>query len=158
MRFNCSNSSIISAMSYELLRVLHFAAIFTLAGALIIENIALKQVISAEDARNLAKVDRVYGISAFFVFSFGLILWLWVGKPSAFYSANLLFQLKLGLFILMAFASIYPAVFFLSHRRSTADSIIVPKAIIRLLRLELLLLLIIPVLARLMARGIGLDG
>jgi len=145
-------------MSYELLRALHYAAIFAFAGALIIENMAIKPVISAEDARNLAKVDRVYGISAFFVFSFGLALWLWVGKPSEFYSANLLFQLKLGLFILMVFISIYPALFFISHRRSTADSIIVPKAIIRLLKFELLLLLIIPVLAYLMARGIGLDG
>jgi putative membrane protein len=144
-------------MYYELVRFLHFAAIFALAGALIVENMALKPEINAEDARNLAKVDAVYGVSAALVFLFGLTLWLWVGKPSAFYSANPLFQIKLGLFILLAILSIYPALFFIQHRRAETDAIRVPNAVAVLIKIELLLLLFIPVLAFLMARGIGLS-
>ncbi|NQV71349.1 MAG: DUF2214 family protein [Pseudohongiella sp.] len=145
-------------MYYELVRLLHFAAIFALAGALIIENMALKPTINAEDARNLAKVDAVYGASAVLVFLFGLTLWLWVGKPSAFYSANPLFQIKLGLFILLAILSIYPTLFFIRHRRAETDAIRVPNAVAVLIKIELLLLLFIPVLAFLMARGIGLSA
>lgn len=145
-------------MYYELFRLLHFAAIFALAGSLIIENMALKPEISGEDARNLAKVDAVYGISALCVFLFGLTLWLWVGKPSEFYSTNPLFQIKLGLFIALAMLSIYPTIFFIKHRRSEEEAIHVPKAIAVVIKFELLLLLFIPVLAFLMARGIGLSA
>lgn len=143
-------------MYYELIRLLHFAAIFVLAGALIVENMALKPEINGEDARNLAKVDAVYGVSAVLVLLFGLTLWLWVGKPSEFYSTNPLFQIKLGLFIAVAILSIYPTLFFIKHRRSEQDAIIVPRAVATVIKIELLLLVCIPVLAFLMARGIGL--
>jgi len=145
-------------MLYTLIRTLHFVAIFVLAGALVIENMALKPTINGEDARNLAKVDAVYGIAAVLTLLFGLTLWLWVGKPSEFYSLNPIFQFKLGLFFLMALLSIYPTMFFLRNRNSTADAIEVPPAIGILTKLELVLLFIIPLLAFLMTRGIGLDA
>ncbi|MDE0982542.1 MAG: DUF2214 family protein, partial [Gammaproteobacteria bacterium] len=93
-------------MYYELVRLLHFAAIFAFAGALVIENMAIKPQITGEDARNLVKVDAVCGISALFVLTFGLTLWLWVGKPSEFYSSNPIFHAKLGLFTLMVLCAI----------------------------------------------------
>lgn len=123
---------------------------------MIVENMALKPEINAEDARNLARVDAVYGVSAVFVFLFGLTLWLWVGKPSEFYSTNPLFQIKLGLFIALAILSIYPTLFFSKHRRSEQDAIIVPRTVATVIKIELLVFLCIPVLAFLMARGIGL--
>ena len=144
-------------MSYILFRYLHFIAILILAGALLIENMAISRNISGEDARNLAKVDRICGLSALLVFLFGLTLWLWVGKPSEFYTGNMIFQLKLGIFVLVALLSIYPAVFFTRHRNSTADSLAVPAPVIWLLRAEVALFLILPILAVLMARGIGLG-
>lgn len=153
-----AKSSIMAPMTYELIRLLHFGAIFGLAGALVVENMALKPQINAEDAQNLAKVDRVYGLSAILVLLFGLTLWLWVGKPSAFYSTNPLFHIKLGLFVTVAVLSIYPTLFFIKHRASEAAVISVPKVIPWLIKIELFLLLIMPVLAFLMARGIGLDA
>ena len=145
-------------MYYELFRVLHFAAIFCLAGALVVENMAIKPQISGEDARNLAKVDAVCGISALLVFGIGLTLWLWVGKPAEFYSSNPIFHVKLGLFLLMVLCAIAPAAFFLKHRKSYEEIIAVPSYLRLLLKFELVLLLIIPVLALLMARGIGLSA
>lgn len=144
-------------MLYPLIRTLHFIAIFMLAGALVIENMALKPIIDGEDARNLAKVDAVYGIGAVLTLLFGLTLWLWVGKPSEFYSLNPIFQIKLGLFFLLALLSIYPTIFFVRNRRSTAAAIVVPRSIGILTKLELVLLFIIPLLAFLMARGIGFS-
>ena len=145
-------------MYYELARLLHFAAIFGFAGALVIENMAIKPQITGEDARNLAKVDAVCGISAIAVLAFGLTLWLWVGKPSEFYSSNPIFHVKIGLFTLMALCAVVPTVFFNKHRRSEEDVIEVPQLLRLLLKFQLVLLVIIPVLAILMARGIGISA
>jgi len=145
-------------MSYILVRYLHFFALIGLAGALVIENMAIKPVISGEDARNLARVDAVYGLSAALVLVFGLVLWFGVGKPAEFYNANPVFHAKIGLFLLVGLMSVYPTVFFLRHRNSTADTISVPKPISLLLRLEIIILPVIPVLAFLMTRGIGLPS
>lgn len=145
-------------MYYELARLLHFAAIFAFAGALVIENMAIKPQISGEDARNLAKVDAVCGISAIAVLVFGLTLWLWVGKPSEFYSSNPVFHTKIALFTLMALCAIVPTLFFNKHRKSAAEVIEVPQLLRLLLKFQLVLLVIIPVLAILMARGVGISS
>lgn len=134
----------------------HLLTIVVLAGALIIENIAISNSLTREDLHNLLKVDAAYGISAILVASAGIALWLWVGKPSEFYSANPIFHAKITLFVCVALLSIYPTTFFLRHRHSEQDAIAVPKSVIRVLRTELLLLAIIPLLAFLMARGVGL--
>lgn len=145
-------------MQYEIFRLLHFAAIFVFAGALVIENMAIKPQITGEDARNLAKLDATYGISAVLALFFGLALWLWVGKPSEFYTNNPLFHIKISLFILMALVSIAPTLFFIKHRKSGEELIEVPRLLRLLLKFQLLLLLLIPLLASLMARGIGLGN
>ena len=59
--------------------------------------------------------------------------------------------------ILVALLSIYPTVFLLRQRKSADETIAVPASVIRVLRAELILLAVIPVLAFLMARGIGLE-
>ncbi len=143
-------------MTYILFRYLHFIAIFVLAGALVIENMAIKPVITGDDARNLAKVDAAYGSAATLVALFGIGLWFWFGKPEDFYSYNPVFLLKIGLFILIALLSIYPTLFFLKHRKAADGDIPVPKVLLTILRVELGILCIIPVLAFLMTRGIGL--
>tara|TARA_R110002167_G_scaffold144413_3_gene334611 strand:- start:22780 stop:23208 length:429 start_codon:yes stop_codon:yes gene_type:complete len=139
-----------------LIRYLHLFAVIVLAGTLIIENIAIGKEISREDLRNLLKVDAAYGLSAGLVAILGISLWLWVGKPSSFYSSNPVFHAKLTLFVLVALLSIYPTVFFLRQRKTQVEPILVPAGVIRVLRIELVLLAFIPVLAYLMARGVGL--
>lgn len=145
------------AMTYVLIRLLHLGAILVLAGSVVIENIAIKPLITAEDAHNLASVDRVAGIAAALTLGLGLILWLVVGKPPEFYTGNPLFHTKMGAFVLLIAAASYPAVFFNRHRSTTDEEITVPKPVLVLLKLEIFLLLIIPVLAYLMARGVGLN-
>ena len=142
-------------MLYTLFRYLHFLAIFVFAGSLIIENTAIKPTINGEDARNLAKVDAVYGISATLVFGMGLALWLWIGKPSEYYTSNPVFQGKIFLFIIIALVSVYPSAFFIKQRKSQSESIEVPRLIPILLKIEMILLLLIPILAYLATRGIG---
>jgi len=147
----------IDPMLTVLIRYLHFFAIFGLAGALIIQNMAIKEAISKEDVRNLAKVNVVYGLCVILTFLCGLVLWLWLDKPRAFYSGNPLFLIKLGLFAFIVLLSICPTIFFVKNQNSIAESIIVPKTVRLAMKTELILLPIIAVLAYLMARGIGLD-
>lgn len=144
-------------MSYILFRYLHFAALLLLAAAVLIQNIAIKPTISNEDARNLARVDKAAGMGALLSLLFGLTLWLWIGKPAAFYSDNPAFHAKLGLFVVLIALAIYPALFFQRHARTTLPALQVPSSVRVLLRLELVVLALLPVLAFLIARGIGLP-
>jgi len=140
-----------------LIRYFHLFAVVVLAGTVIIENMAMARQITREDLRNLLKVDAAYGISAGVVLACGLALWLWGAKPAQFYTGNPVFHAKLTLFVLIGLLSIYPTVFLLRQRKTTAETIDVPAGVILTLRAELLLLAIIPVLAFLMARGVGLQ-
>ena len=122
-------------MLYTLFRYLHFLAIFSLAGALIIKNMAIKPVIKDADAHNLAKVNAVYSLSAVLAFVFGLVLWLWVGKPAEFYTLNPLFLVKLGLFAFIALLSVFPSLFFVRNYRTRNREIAVPRSIQMLIRI-----------------------
>lgn len=139
-----------------LVRYLHLLGVIGLFGALIIENMALAREISREDVRNLARVDGIYGASALVVLICGLYMLLAGEKPSDFYTANPVFHVKMTLFGLVALLSIYPTIFLLRNRRTESEHLQVPAAVIRVVRVELVLLVFIPVLAFLMARGIGL--
>ena len=139
-----------------LVRYLHLLGVVILFGTLIIENMAIARKISREDVRNLARIDGIYGASAVVVLICGLYMLLAGAKPTEFYTPNPVFHIKMTLFVLVALLSIYPTVFFVRHRRTEADSLDVPVAVIRLVRVELIVLVFIPVMAFLMARGIGL--
>lgn len=145
-------------MIYSLLRTLHFISIFALVGAIVIENMAIKPTITKEDIVNLARIDAVAGASAIFTLGFGLVLWFGVGKPAEFYSSNPIFHGKLGLFVLLVLFAAYPANFFFKQRNTELEAIEVPKLVRAFLKIELFLVIIIPLLALLMARGIGLPN
>ena len=84
------------------------------------------------------------------------MLWFTGAKPSDFYTNNPVFHAKLSLFVVVGLLSIYPTVFFMRNRKNEAETLAVPVGVIRVLRMELVLLVFIPVLAFLMARGVGL--
>ena len=77
------------------------------------------------------------------------------GKASAFYSANPLFHTKLGLFALVAAMSLFPTVALLKLQRQAGDVLAVSPSIVLIKRLELLLLMTFPLLAALIAKGVG---
>lgn len=142
------------------LRYLHFICIFAIVGSLVSEHMLLKRTLTRREIARLAAIDAVYGIAALVLVGAGLMLWLGsVGKPAVFYSKNWIFHAKLTAFVIVGLLSISPTVFFTRNRKGNPDEIVdVPKGVFMMLRLELLLLFIIPLLAGLMAHGVGFYG
>jgi putative membrane protein len=139
------------------LRYLHFISIFTIVATLVVEHLLLKEELPRSAVGRLAKVDSLYGLAALTLLAAGLTLWLGgIGKPTEFYSQNWIFLTKIALYTLVGILSIYPTIFFLKNRKGNPDEMVsIPKIIFWMLRIEILLLFIIPLLAGLMAKGIG---
>lgn len=142
------------------LRYLYFISIFAIVGSLVSEHLLLQKEMTRGQLSRLAKIDAVYGIAAITLLAAGLTLWLGeYGKPAYFYSKNWIFHTKISLFVVIGLLSIYPTAFFLKNRKGNPDEKIkVPTTVFIMLRMELLLLFIIPLLAGLMARGVGYFG
>ncbi|PZR38474.1 MAG: DUF2214 domain-containing protein, partial [Azospira oryzae] len=105
-------------------------------------------------------IDAVYGCAALALLIAGLTLWLGsFGKPVVYYTKNWIFHTKITCFALIGILSIYPTVFFIRNRKGNQTDVIpVPESIFWMLRFELVLLFIIPLLAGLMAHGVGFFG
>ena len=127
---------------------------------LISEHLLLRKSLTRGEISRLARIDAIYGIAALTLLAAGITLWLGgFGKPAIFYSKNWIFHFKITLFLVIGLLSIYPTVFFLKNRKGDpAERITVPESVIWMLRAELLLLALIPLLAGLMAKGIGYYG
>lgn len=143
-----------------LLRYVHFISIFAIVGSLVSEHLLLKTSMTRGEIGRIARIDAVYGVAALTLLIAGLTLWLGsYGKPAVFYSKNWVFHLKVTCFALIGILSIYPTIFFIKNRKGKTDEkVAIPKSIFWMLRFELMLLVIIPLLAGLMAQGIGFFG
>jgi putative membrane protein len=141
-------------------RYLHFISIFAIVGSLVSEHLLLKRELSRAEIKRLSIVDAVYGIAVVILLIAGLTLWFGgVGKPAEFYSKNWIFHTKITLFVVIGLLSIYPTIFFIKNRKGDQQEIVsIPKSIFWMLRMELMLLFIMPLLAGLMARGVGFFG
>lgn len=142
------------------LRYIHFLCIFAIVGSLVSEHLLLKKSMTRREIARLASIDAVYGIAALILVGAGLSLWFGdVGKPAAFYSKNWIFHAKITAFVMIGLASIVPTVFFTRNRKGDPDERVeVPARVVIMLRLELFLLIILPLLAGLMAHGVGFYG
>ncbi|KAB7622690.1 DUF2214 family protein [Alkalilimnicola sp. S0819] len=143
-------------MAYVLTKYVHLLGILLLFSTLVVEHLWLKPRMQGAELRRIARVDMVYGLSAGVVLATGLTMWFLVGKGAGFYSPNGIFHAKVALFVLVALLSVYPTVYFLRHRHGAAAETPTPPALRWLLRVELLLVLLLPLLAVLMAQGYGL--
>ncbi len=142
-----------------ILRYVHFISIFTIVGALVSEHLLLKKEMTRVEIKRLSKIDAIYGLAAFTLLGVGLTLWFGnVGKPSQYYSQNWIFHFKISLFATIGLLSVYPTIFFLKNRGDQQVLVHVPPLVFWMLRLELVLLFIIPLLAGLMSRGVGFFG
>ena len=142
-------------MQEVIVRYIHFLGIFAIVGAIVGEHLLYKPVMTRAEIKRMAILDNIYGIATIIVLAAGFTLWFGVGKPAEFYSSNGIFHAKIGLFAIMGILSITPTIFFFKNKKGNPEETVeIPKKIIMMIRIELLLLFLMPLLASLMARGI----
>ncbi|MBU2708673.1 DUF2214 family protein [Zooshikella marina] len=142
-------------MTEIIIRYFHYIGIIGLGATLVAEHLLIAKELTSQQIRKIAIVDAIYGISALVTLTAGLLLWFVVGKPADYYLKNWIFHTKISLFILIVLLSIYPTIFFIKSRKSALKNISVSKSIPIIIRVELTLFLLMPLLALLVARGYG---
>jgi putative membrane protein len=140
---------------------LHFVSVFLVAAFLVTEFFLCTRDLQPAQVKALARVDLYYLIAAAAVLVSGALRMFAVGKGAGFYLNNPVFYIKLAVFLAVGLVSILPTLQFMRWNRALES---VQKAdprerdigsTRRYIALELLLLAFIPLMAVLMARGIG---
>lgn len=138
----------------------HYLAMMFLAAALIAEHLMFTPRPTLPVARKIAVVDLIYGVSLLVVFATGIARMFHGGKGALFYMQNGAYHTKFTLFVVMAVVWLYPAIKFLGWRRamsrgetpamSDGDA----RRVLMAIRVQLLILVLLPLLAAMMARGV----
>jgi len=139
---------------------LHYIGIMVLMGSLITEHLVINKSITKEQIKSLAIIDLIYITSAILVLSTGLLRWFVYGKGYDFYMSTPLFHIKITLFFIIGILAIFPSRKISKWKRNTKQGIdagITTKSVkstLMIIRIELLLIAIMPLLAVLIARGV----
>lgn len=117
----------------------------------------LKKKMTRSNVLLFSNVDIAFGISALFTVITGLLRVYYFGKGINYYMGNSFFVLKFSLFILVGICSIFPTMHFLKKRKLKNE--VIELNYYPLLRfiilLELIIIVILPLLASFMARGVN---
>lgn len=144
-----------------LLAYAHFLAILTMVTFLASEAALCRPAwLNAAVVERLAQVDRVYGIAALVVLATGLARIGWGIKGAQWYGMQPLLHVKVGLFVVIGLISIAPTLRFLRWRKALRATGALPdeaaiRSTRRLVMIEAHLLVLIPLAATFLARGVG---
>jgi putative membrane protein len=142
---------------------LHFAAMILIAVFLAIEYLICVPGLARERIKLLARIDLLYLVAAVLALATGVARLVWFGKGAGFYLYNPVFYIKLALFVAVGLISVPPTMQYLRWMRmlkTGAGAVAADFEVLRARRsvlVELLLFAFIPLLAVLMARGIGIQ-
>jgi putative membrane protein len=145
----------------SLLAYAHLIAIFSLIVFLTSEAaLCRSEWMNAEAVRRLARVDFVYMLTAVAVLATGVARTAWGIKGIGWYWSQPLLYLKLALFVAIGLLSIKPTQNFLRWRKQLAAGGGLPSAdevarTRRWVMIEAHVLILIPLAAVLLARGVG---
>lgn len=139
----------------------HFISIILVVATVIAEAVLCRPGLTAQWAQRLGRIDILYLVAAILVLTSGLSRLFFGARGSAFYVNNPVFWVKMGLFLAAGLISIIPTLRFIRWTKAlrantvTAISNSELAGTARIIYLELVLLALIPLMATLMARGIG---
>ncbi len=150
-------------MASALIAYLHYVAMMSIAVILVVEYLICMPGMTGTRIRQLARIDLFYMIAAILALGSGAARVVWFGKGAAFYLHNPVFYVKLALFVAVGLISVPPTLQYLRWLRGVkagaakvaADYQV--KRVRRLVLVELVLFALIPLMATLMARGIGIQ-
>ncbi|WP_323918046.1 DUF2214 family protein [Aeromonas caviae] len=142
----------------ELLTALHYCAVITLTGAITSEYFLFRRGMSIEQVRKLLLADSLAALALLLIFITGVLLVVTHPQPPAILFANPGYRTKLLMFFAMAISFGYPSRLFHHWRRSLrqgrAPLVSTQQQfwVIWILRGNLLLLALLPLLAKLASR------
>ena len=142
------------------LAVVHHWALLLLIATLFAEFVLLRQPSSADGVRTLARVDQAYGGAAMLLLAAGFARVFWGAKGADFYLDNPVFWAKVAVFVGVGLLSIVPTVRYPRWLKQLKTDGRLPaegqlQDTRRWVSWQLLLFVVLPVLAAMMARGIG---
>ena len=144
-----------------LLAYLHFIAIFILFGFLTAETVIIRRPLDAAAIRLLGRLDLWYFGAAAVVLLTGFLRLAFGAKGAEFYLTGWAIYVKVFLFVLVALISVFPTLRFIDWRRRLEHDAQwrVPDGerakVRRLLMVEVHIAALIPLVAVIMARGLG---
>jgi putative membrane protein len=143
-------------MLEPLVAYLHYLSIVLTGGFLVGELVVCRPGLTSEQARRLAVIDILFFASAMAALATGLLRLFFYAKGVSFYTGNPFFWAKMALYAVIAGLSIKPTRTFIRWKRAgtapAADEIAGAR---RFIHIELGLLALMPLMAVLMARGMG---
>ena len=143
------------------LAYLHFAAIFTLFAFLVTQAILLKGPLDQRGVRLIGRTDLWYGGSSVAVLVTGFLRAGLGAKGGDFYFGAWPIYVKIAMFLAVGIISIYPTLAYIRWRRAYEHDPAwqLPAAeqarMRRLVMIEVHIAALIPVVAVIMARGLG---
>jgi putative membrane protein len=143
------------------LAIAHHVLIFALAAVLTAEMMLVRPGMGAAEAAKVARIDFGFGVLAGLILIVGFARVYFGLKGADLYWHNLFFHAKLAAFLLVGILSIWPTLRFIKWRAAIgrAQDFVPPLAEVeiarRFIHLELVVFILIPVFAALMARGYG---
>ena len=142
---------------------LHYLSFMICFGALVLERKLLKVSPTRFEAISMVLTDIVYGIAGLLLLGSGVLRVLYFGQGSLFYTANPLFWWKVGVFLFVGALSLYPTITYIlwAIPLSRGELPKVSEGLVNRLgmaiNIELIGFASIPLMATLMARGVGLS-
>jgi len=142
----------------------HYLSFMLCFGALVLERRLIRPDPDRRDATLMVITDVVYGVAALGLLLSGIARVLHFGQGSEFYTENPLFWWKVGTYLAVGGLSLYPTITYILWaiplRKGELPK--VSEALANRLRwilnIELVGFATIPLLATLMARGVGLPA
>lgn len=151
-------------LTESLLAYAHFVAILSVVVFLTSEAaLCRSEWLNAAVVRRLARLDVIYLLAAIAVLLTGLARTWWGVKGGGWYWHQPLLHIKLTLFVVIGLISIKPTLAFTRWRKQLDATGALPsepevRSVRRLVMIEAHLLVLIPLAATLLARGVWVRG
>ena len=139
----------------------HILFVIVIVVCLVMELTQVKSELTWKQLQRLLRIVGLYGLAAIVVVSTGMLNWFLLGKGEQYYSENVIFLTKFSLFIVVGLLSLYPTIWFFKHKKKYKEDppeflhITNASLIRKIITVEIVIMSIIPLLATLMANGIG---
>nr|YP_009530288.1 hypothetical protein PMNZ_011 [Paulinella micropora]AXY62977.1 hypothetical protein PMNZ_011 [Paulinella micropora] len=141
---------------------IHYLGVMICLSSLVLQRKLIQTSLSKYDFSLIIVSDIAYGIASLLVLISGILKVLYFGKTSIFYIENPLFWWKIGIYLAIGGLSLYPTVTYVlwiipllrGNIPNVNQQVISRLSLI--LNTEIFAFIIVPLLAALMTRGIGL--